>query len=48
MEKKGSYFLQPGENMKRPGLYLSEALTRFQTLVDGQRLHVARRSRLEA
>ena len=43
VEKKGCYVLQPGENMKRPALFLSEALTRFQSLVDGQRLHAARR-----
>ena len=48
VEKKGSYVLQPGENMKRPGLYLSEALTRFQSLVDGQRLHAARGRSLKA
>ena len=43
VEKKGCYVLQPGENMKRPALFLSEALTRFQSLVDDQRLHAARR-----
>ena len=33
--------LAPGEAMKRPGMLLSEALERFKSLVDGQRLHPA-------
>ena len=33
--------LSSGEAMKRPGMLLSEALERFKSLVDGQRLHPA-------
>lgn len=45
VEKRGSYCLIPGEVSKRPTLYLKEALMRFQSLVEGKRLHAARRSK---
>lgn len=45
VEKQGGYCLVPGEVSKRPVLYLKEALTRFQSLVDGKRLHAARMKR---
>ena len=41
VRKNSSIILTPSESMKHPGILLSEALVRFESLIDGNRLHPA-------
>lgn len=42
VERKGGAMLLPTDHLKRPAMLLAEAITRFNSLIDGDRIHPAR------